>query len=185
LDIENVEELFSLASAGGGAELTKDVSLAIAATLDYAQKTAKPVDDWKRFQIGVSNRPDWTAPASWTDPLPYTRERKGQWYSCPPYDFYAGVMASYFKGGGDDSQDTIITFNYDTLVEEALRHLGVAFNYGLPVDSILFHQTADWIEASYTSAQVELLKLHGSMNWEALLPRAARATLAQDTRGQS
>src|SRR5713226_8164748 len=36
LDLEDIEELFSLASAAGSGTLARDVPLAIAATLDYA-----------------------------------------------------------------------------------------------------------------------------------------------------
>lgn len=43
--------------------------------------------------------------------------RKGEWYSCPPYDFYVGLMTGYFNEGGPERSDTIVTFNYDLLRE--------------------------------------------------------------------
>lgn len=176
LNVENVEELFSLASASGDEELANAMPSAIAATLDYARQRAKPAEDWRRFQIGVLNQPDWKPPSSWATPLPYIQEamkngdRKGKWYSCPPYDFYVGVMAGYFNKGGPERRDTIITFNYDTIIEDTLRDLRVPFSYGLPADSIDFDETADRIKALYSEAGIELLKLHGSLNWWALYP---------------
>ena len=56
--------------------------------------------------------------------------------------------------------DTIITFNYDLAAERALSEAGlfdVKTGYGFPV--------AD----GQTASPVELLKLHGSTNWRALL----------------
>jgi hypothetical protein len=42
LDVESVEELFSLASAAAGTDLAENVRLAIAATLDFAKSCASP-----------------------------------------------------------------------------------------------------------------------------------------------
>ena len=56
--------------------------------------------------------------------------------------------------------DTIITFNYDLGVERALRSAGlwdVNNGYGFSIDD------------GKTTSPVEVLKLHGSMNWRALL----------------
>ncbi|MDO8433937.1 MAG: SIR2 family protein [Candidatus Binatus sp.] len=176
LNIENVEELFSLASASGDKKLADSMPLAIAATLEYARQTAKPTDVWSRLQIGVLDRPDWKRPASWRMPLSYIQEdmkkgvRKGQWHSCPPYDFYMGVMCGYFNNNGDNHRDTIITFNYDNLIEQSLQELDLPFHYGLPIEAISFDQSAARIKNSYANAGVALLKLHGSVNWIALLP---------------
>lgn len=173
LNVENIEELFSLASASGDEELAKAVPLAIAATLDYARQTANPMEEWRRFQIGVLKRPDWKAPSSWTQPLPYIQEelkkgaRKGEWYSCPPYDFYVGLMAGYFNEGRPERRDTIITFNYDMLIERALTGLGRNFTYALGPDL-----EAYWKPAGHSlgmtrlvPVSLQLLKLHGSLNW--------------------
>ncbi|MGH7780837.1 MAG: SIR2 family protein [Candidatus Binataceae bacterium] len=176
LNVENVEELFSLASASGDPELAKAMPLAIAATLDYAQANAPLLSDQEYFPIGMFNVPNWTKPANWKSPPAHilssvkSGQLKGQWYGCPPYEFYLGAMCSYFNNGRPDRRDTIITFNYDTLVEEVFRALKIAFNYGLPEDLIDFHDSAEWIKESYSDAKISILKLHGSMNWTALLP---------------
>jgi hypothetical protein len=168
LNVENVEELFSLASASGSEELAEAMPLAIAATLDYAQKTATPVEEWRRFQIGVANLPGWSPPRTWKDPLPYVQEgmkrgdRKGHWYSCPPYDFYIGVMAGYFNSGGAERQDTIISFNYDLLVEESCRNLGIPIGYGFQVSR---DRSAHGLIAPAKDTKLQILKLHGSVNW--------------------
>ena len=45
LNVENVEELFSVASASGDEELANAIPLAIAATLDYARETANTTEE--------------------------------------------------------------------------------------------------------------------------------------------
>jgi hypothetical protein len=49
-----------------------------------------------------------------------------------------------------DSNDTIVTFNYDTLVERALSGLGKAWNHGTGQDR---------------DSGTPVCKLHGSINW--------------------
>jgi hypothetical protein len=168
LNVENVEELFSVASASGDEELANAIPLAIAATLDYARETANTTEEWRRFQIGVLNQPDWKAPSSWAQPLPYIQEelkkgaRKGEWYGCPPYDFYVGLMTGYFNQGGSERRDTIVTFNYDLLIEESCRNLGVPIGSGFQVSR---EKSAKSLVMPAKDAKVEILKLHGSVNW--------------------
>ena len=93
---------------------------------------------------------------------------KGKWYSCPPYEFYLGVMCSYFNRGGPERRDTIITLNYDLLTETALRGLNlVPFSYGLGGERVAFQEGNSHIlsETLAKERTLRLLKLHGSLNW--------------------
>jgi len=168
LNVENVEELFSLASVSGDEDLANAMPLAIAATLEYARETAKPADEWHRFQIGVLNQPDWKVPAGWEKPVPNIQEevkkgfRQGQWYSCPPYDFYVGLMGGFFNKGGVERRDTIITFNYDLVIEESCRNLRIPVGYGFQVSR---DKSAESIITPTKNAKLQVLKLHGSVNW--------------------
>lgn len=180
IDVENIEELFSLASASGDKNLAEAMPLAIAATLDYARSTAPPLAEEKYFNLGVLDVPGWKKPRSWQPPIEFIRQRagrgdlKGAWHGCPPYDFYLGVMAGYFYTEGSDSRNTIVSFNYDLLVEDALDSLGVAFNYGLPAEDIVWGNEAPgvWRDAAKTATGVQILKLHGSVNWSLPLFRS-------------
>lgn len=168
LNIENVEELFSLASASGDPELAEAMPLAIAATLDYAKCVTLPLADHEYFQIGMLNVPGWRKPSNWKPPTANVQEGvrngnyKGEWYGCPPYEFYVGVMCSYFNKGGSDRRDTIITFNYDQLVEESCHDLGIPVGYGLQVSRDNPDQA---LLTAKQDAKVQILKLHGSLNW--------------------
>lgn len=74
LDVEDVEELFSLASAREGEGLAEDMSLAIAATLDFArhdfqEREAKRPKEYRFYQVGVLDPSNWAQPSNWGPPL--------------------------------------------------------------------------------------------------------------------
>jgi hypothetical protein len=170
LNVENVEELFSLASASAGEGLAEDMALGIAATLDYACSTAPLFAPQQCFTLGTLDGLDWTKPLSWQPPPPHIQQQvqsgqlKGQWYGCPPYEFYLGVMCGYFNQGAENRRDTIITFNYDLLIEESLQALGVPFRHGCEVSR---DKSAETMVTTDVDAEVQVLKLHGSINWTA------------------
>ena len=170
LNVENVEELFSLASASAGEGLAEDMALAIAATLDYARSTAPPPAEHQCFTLGILDVLDWTKPPNWLSPPAHIQQQvqsgqlKGQWSGCPPYEFYLGVMCGYFNKGGPNRSDTIITFNYDLLIEKSLEALGVPFGYGCEVSR---DKSAETMVSMDVEAKVQVLKLHGSINWTA------------------
>ncbi len=141
VDVENVEELFSLAAASTREKLTKDVTLAIAATLDFArrdhhQKEMERPKEYSFYQIGVLDSAHWNKPESWELPLPGTKESvdsgalKGDWYSCPPCDFFAGIIGCYFNRPSSGRVDTVLSFNYDLTIETGLYSLRIPFSYG-------------------------------------------------------
>jgi hypothetical protein len=174
LNIDNIEELFSLASASAGEGLTEDMALAIAATLDYCRRSAPPLADEQHFSIGMLNVPRWTRPATWIPPPVNVKQGmesgqfKGEWYGCPPYEFYLGVMCGYFNRGGPERRNTIITLNYDRLIETALRSLDwIPFCYGLGGERVNFQEgNSDILSETLAKEQtLQVLKLHGSLNW--------------------
>ena len=100
LDVENVEELFSLASARGGEKLAQNMNVAIAATIDFARATAQPPTEYQRFDVRLLDTSGWTKPQNWCAPTAFlenfikTGNDKGQGFGCPPYEFYVGLMAA-------------------------------------------------------------------------------------------
>ncbi len=171
LDVDNVEELFSLASAGGDDKLVQQMTLAIAATLDFARTVAKPLTEDRPVDVGCRGTQGWTPPPSWGKPARHQEieDRFGSpdhWYTCPRYEFYLGVLGGYFNPGGPDCRDTIITFNYDTVVEEALKSLGLPFAYGDPENTVWTSEEANRAAAD-AGDRLRILKLHGSVNWVA------------------
>ncbi len=164
-DVENVEELFSLASASGGEVLARDMTLALAATLDYGANKAPNKECIVEYTGSDGVPPNWQ------------RLLLDRQYSAPSYDFYVGVMASYFNKDGPEQRDTIITFNYDTVVEEAMTNLGIAFDYGVygrrATVSVSDGRTAH-NSCLLELGGLDLLKFHGSINWLPMTPDPSR-----------
>jgi len=171
LNVDNIEDLFSLAAASDSLTLSESMTTAIAATLDYARNLGPaplaptPMND-PTFMMGrlPKTNDGWVKPNDWgpvSFPPMETAGEKRDWYACPPYQFYVGVMANYFTGlrEGAFRHDTIITFNYDTLVEDSLKTLDVPFSYGTVLDD------------QQTEARLRILKLHGSVNWGIQRPK--------------
>ncbi len=159
LDFENIEELFSLASASIKHAFSDRITTAIAATLEYCRGRASEHGLNPIFVSRLDNA-TWSQPDNWrlrpAPPLSSVTVCE-----CPPYEFYLGLLCGYFNEGGTDRRDTIITFNYDTVVEDALLDLGLPFRYA-------DHKRIEWRPPlPWTDPQREpipILKLHGAAN---------------------
>lgn len=169
LDVDNIEELFSLASASGEDTLTRSMIHAIAATLDYARNKAPPLSHDRPFEVGINraHAEQWKELADWVkaDTLQSSSSNTFTYYECPRYQFYMALMAGYFHPGKLDRRDTLISFNYDTIVEEALRGLEIPYDYGIPTTSSTNGLSNSKSDAGTDEKCIKILKLHGSVNW--------------------
>jgi hypothetical protein len=162
LDLENIEELFSLAAASRG-EMDVLIRRAIAATINYARNT----NSAKAHQLFVTNRsasaklfippskggppakyPKWAKPAG---PLDNLNPGRSGPFRMSEYALHVARLLGLFLDGKPRGQNTFITFNYDTVLEEALTELNIPCDYAFlgPLDD----------------SAVPVLKLHGSVNW--------------------
>jgi hypothetical protein len=164
LDLENIETLFSLASADSG-EIDKDVRIAIAATLDFARKT-NPSLPTNVHVAGPSQlfNPIQNIHPQWARKIPstYTQGEDRGMYQFSKYAYHCAALLGMFGEGRVKGHNTFITFNYDTLVEEALTELKVPFGYGFKADTVEFHSGCG---GRFETVGVPVLKLHGSVNW--------------------
>jgi hypothetical protein len=159
VDLENTEELFSLASASG-ADFSTSIQLAIAATLDYCKKeNAAPTSSFSYEGRGAS----W--PAGW-----HLQEANQivlgsrPSYRVPFYEYVLHALMGGFSAEPRSKRNTFITFNYDTVIEEALCAIGVPLSYGFRPRSSIADASASQLGVD-GSAGVEILKMHGSVNW--------------------
>lgn len=149
INVENIEDLFSLAAATDNSRLETDLVRAIAGTLAFAEKTAASPT------ITIQVPEDFSVPTSWTD----LGERK---FHANRYDYYVGVLSGHFSGHASDD-NAFITFNYDTLVESAARRLGIPWSYGFAGRRMRYEP-----HGSYSPSMGDgfrLLKIHGSVSW--------------------
>jgi hypothetical protein len=159
-DLENIEELFSLAAASAGESLAKDVTLAIAGTLDFAETNAPPLGRWV-----ILAPPSWPAPQTLKPTVSQRSEYSA--YELSGFDFFMLLLAAYPEDRAEERRDTFITFNYDLLVESALHNLGIPFTYGFHNESAIFSDSARCVRAQISDSDIPVLKLHGSVNWTA------------------
>lgn len=58
-------------------------------------------------------------------------------------------------------RNTLVTFNYDLVVEDSLRRMRIPYDYGFRED----HVDEDHESLNAFGADLALLKIHGSLNW--------------------
>jgi len=161
LDLENIEELFSLAFAKKDGIATS-MRLAIAATLDYARKskgvlrcgmnvTGSP----NLFKLSGRQWPRWVTCKSESTAM-MSGHFEGS-YEVGKYALHVARLLGMLKNGEPQGENTFITFNYDTLVEEALNELYLPVSYG---SRIPFAN-----KATAGDEPISVFKLHGSVNW--------------------
>ena len=158
IELENIEELFSLAAASRD-DLTPDIRTAIAATLDYCQKTNPEARTY--FDVATDTLPTvGNITAGSFNPSRGNVIR----LSMPTYEHYVGGLTGWFGSGIVVGKNTFISFNYDTLVEESLSGLGIDFTYGFKPNSVDLDPSLSSLRQR-EGASIKVLKLHGSNNW--------------------
>lgn len=159
IDLENIEELFSLAAAIDDT-LTRDIRIAVAATLDYSAankrmpKTKLFVEPGK-FDLpqGLNNRlVQANAPGN------------DDQFETSTYEFLVAGLLGLLDAPLHQASNAFVSFNYDLLIEEALTSLGVPFSYGFAPRTVTEHESAGGISLA-SGAEIKVLKLHGSTNW--------------------
>jgi SIR2-like domain len=138
LNPENIEDLFSLASASVDDEINKYVRKSIALTLNESSKE-NPLNKII-FVINKNGVNSETIQMS------------------NYYDYYSQVIHGKYLNNCEQ-KNTVITFNYDTLLEEALKRSKLEFTYGFEVGDM------EYVNCNNTENCLQILKLHGSLNW--------------------
>jgi hypothetical protein len=157
INLENIEELFSLASASDP-KITKSVKQSIAATIAYCMATIEAPE--LRFNSSEVSTNDLARHAT------TAAEAQASIVKMP---FYSALAIRLLRALVPD-ESTVITFNYDDLVEQAIKDAGGTFTYGFSGD----HEIED--PKHYSALGTPVLKLHGSINW-AYVGKAKRFTV--------
>jgi hypothetical protein len=160
IDPENIEELFSLASAVGDDRLTRSMVLAVAATLDFARHEGLRTLELQPVSINKNMHEHLHLP--WTPADDQSGIANG-WslFLQPSHDLYAAAMLGLFNPASEAASNTFITFNYDLVLEDALNAVGVGVDYGVERSRL----APQGVLAAPHRRTVQVLKLHGSVNW--------------------
>lgn len=152
LDLDNIEDLFSLASASNDS-ISKDIKLAISATIDYLS-----LEGNKPFDVKVSVSKDFITEYFQSGDFVLSDRTPNRFeMEIPFYDYVVGNLVDYFNPKKVWQENTFLSFNYDLLLENSLQNLGVHFTYQ---PNHLFPLSKNIQEDT-----VDILKLHGSINW--------------------
>lgn len=157
IDLENIEDLFSLASASPG-QLEEHIKLAIAATLDFACQREKPPH--VKF---IAHANDLTTPAGWTCKRIHGEGSLESNWSAPGYEYITRALLGAWGPANHQTENSFITFNYDILLEDSLDGLGIGYSLGFGA------------KREESPHQTKVLKLHGSVNWA--VPKGARTEI--------
>jgi len=160
LNVENIEDLFSLAAASGQNPLAETVSTAIAATLSHARQTT--VSDARL----VSVKNGLVVPKTWEKRIEATDVTK---YMAQFYDLCAAMLVGKWCRPRRYIKNTVITFNYDTVIEEALANIGVKCSYGFDQSTVAYDKSVKHVVRKAHDGALPIYKLHGSVNWAAPL----------------
>lgn len=159
MDLENVEHLFSLLDAlrvGGGSDFASkpptraDFTDALLRTLEVFGRLTPTGSTW-----------DWRDPC-FVNPDMEDKEDgtpcfEGDWL----YQSFVSLLEPS-SDGGSYFGDSIISFNYDLILDYSLYGHTYRIDYGLPPDTRFEHPHDP---GTKLNGHVRLYKLHGSANW--------------------
>lgn len=171
IDIENVEELFSLALVSGEKATADAIPLAIAATIRVAHARFDEPMIWLERSEGLP-----MIPPSWCDRVKVGPGSVRPRIAIPLYELYLATILGLVGPRNDNARDTIISFNYDEVVEEAAERLGLSIWYGLSEESVQIECEDRFTKSSDDPRSLRLLKLHGSVNWSTEVAKSENRT---------
>jgi|JI10StandDraft_1071094.scaffolds.fasta_scaffold225321_1 hypothetical protein len=156
LNIEDIEQLFSLASAQNANRLDKSIIESISATIDYATM----VGETEKIKLFVEKAKLNKIPTFHS--LGSSREFSNLDFelgNVSRYDLMHLLMLNLFEKPTELKNNAIISFNYDLVIEESLKALNIPFHYGV--------KRTHFSDSGYCDITngFSLLKLHGSINW--------------------
>lgn len=153
IDLDNIEDLFGLVEMsqrlGGASRETRDNTVyLIAKTLELTTKARK--------RSAVS----FDSPKEGQE-LPECFNRHDGSHSADVYHLFAAMLTGMLDDPAERAvrANSVITFNYDLVVDDALHWAGFKPDYALDRDLVQF--PTDW----NFEKTVPVLKLHGSTNW--------------------
>jgi len=155
LNIEDIEDLFSLAAASQPIFAGPSVPQAIAATIDYSRHIAKS----KLYEAAIAH--DFAKPATWKKK---TDGPSDAIYEFPVEDVYAGLITGAACNEGPYAKNTVITFNYDTVLEESMKLWDKKIWYGFDPDDAELDDKENFSAIESTNT-ISIFKIHGSVNW--------------------
>ena len=147
VDLDNIEKLFGFL----------EMDLQLRSSTDQKLKHDMPYFIARTLEAGMTKQlsPECGVVAEGSD-----GRRWDFRFAKNRYAFFLGMVSGLWnpkKRNSDSSIDSVITFNYDLVIEREMPDLGIAPEYGLGVGCST--------EFPGATLRLNLLKMHGSSNW--------------------
>ncbi len=161
IDLDDIEQLFGLVEMSHRLDrnsvATRDATVyLIAKTLQLAIQRNQ-----RRPWIRLTSHHDYrTVNLPWHSVVP-VEPQSSNIFHCDMYNHFALLLSGIYDDPHKSvsRSNVVISFNYDLVLDDALRSIHVAPSYGLP-NAVIEDQIA-----SECARSISLLKLHGSTNW--------------------
>ena len=161
IDLDNIEELFGLVEIshrlGRESEETRTSTVyVIAKTLELATRSQRVGEIDFLASKEVLKKMGKT-PEGFYHPDGFSDES----LAADPYLYFASLASGLLDDPDRRSSraNTFITFNYDLLLDDALRKVGITPDYCLPEQNTVLEPQ------EFQGTTCSVLKLHGSTNW--------------------
>jgi NAD-dependent SIR2 family protein deacetylase len=161
IDLDNIEQLFGLVEISQRLghetlETRNSTVYVIAKTLELATRSQRvgEIDFLTNKEI---LKKGGKAPEGFYKPDGFSDEM----LAADPYDYFASLASGLLDDPDRQATraNTFITFNYDLLLDDALRRVGIEPDYCLPEENTVVEDHVA------QPKRRPLLKLHGSTNW--------------------
>lgn len=159
LDLDNIEQLFGLIEISERLRRSNDLRT----SMQYLIVKTLQLATWgtRRSRIRFTATPGAEIFGRIGDGHPGFAREEGfkDTFSCDVYTFFASLVTGFVDSERERKgrRDSIITFNYDLVLEHALQRIGAVADYHLPGPMVK--------EPCRDTPRVTVLKLHGSANW--------------------
>lgn len=178
LDPNNIEELFSLIDGDIGANgrsmgKKETMQKAIVSTLSYCAENNPKRNLQTRLNLLMDSiTADIDQDYLLSKTIPIQNQADGSSFKTwvlPIYDAIASILSGKTHPllHPSNQRNTIITFNYDTVIEDAFEQIGAKFNLGLSnVPNLLIDSNYSCNTSEKGDDITNIFKLHGSINWK-------------------
>lgn len=161
LDLDNIEQLFGLVEMEqrlglGRTDVRSATVYLIAKTLELTIARNQHRGEVAFFPSSLTGSDELLRQYDLRRREGYSTEK----YSLDMYDFFAMLIGGRFDlpTKRNHRTDTVITFNYDLVLDHAFMRAAIPIKYHLPTQYVS-------VPAANIDGGVSLLKLHGSTNW--------------------
>lgn len=176
IDLENIEELFGVIEMAGIANRgrsggTVRPSRSIKHLVAHVVSRYRPKGQEFEVRLKEGTRLDTLAHHDLLERFVW-RDRTGPHVilRMNEYQLAAALFAGLFEVREDEVHDSVVTFNYDTILEQSLWSVGAQVDYRVERTAKVGSDVARPSEVS-----VLVCKMHGSSNWADVKKRAVRA----------